>query len=429
MKGNITIVLAVLLIAGNNAGAQIIRNPEAAAYLREDLTRAGVNSNCYEFPELKDTPAPKGYKPFYISHYGRHGSRSDWGSANYARLEKVLSEGKAAGILTPGGDSLLTLTREVIRLHDGMDGRLVPRGLYEHRMLADRMFHRYRRVFTKGSGKISAVSSMVPRCMLSMTAFTDRLSELDPGLDIHWDAGEKIQAYVDNVCPSDIDKSAYRIIDSLYAAEVPDTVLIFRRLFTDAEAGRRIAGDPVQFQRDIFAAGRVQDPFELDGNIMAFLPFDVVYHNWEYVNINHFLHQCNSEEFGDRRLPAVRNLVDDIVSRADDAIRTGNHAADLRFGHDYPALNLVCYLGFEGVGERYDVEAARQHFNGSLYFPFAMSIQMVFYRNNSGDILVKFLLNEQETLLRGLAPVSGPYYRWNTVKANLKGYLQRSSHA
>ena len=100
MKGYITIVLAVLLIAGNNAGAQIIRNPEAAAYLREDLTRAGVNSNCYEFPELKDTPAPKGYKPFYISHYGRHGSRSDWGSANYARLEKVLSEGKAAGILT-----------------------------------------------------------------------------------------------------------------------------------------------------------------------------------------------------------------------------------------------------------------------------------------------------------------------------------------
>ena len=205
--------------------------------------------------------------------------------------------------------------------------------------------------------------------------------------------------------------------------------MIFRRLFTDAEAGRRIAGDPVRFQRDIFAAGRVQDPFELDGNIMAFLPFDVVYHNWEYVNINHFLHQCNSVEFGDRRLPAVRNLVDDIVSRADDAIRTGNHAADLRFGHDYPALNLVCYLGFEGVGERYDVEAARQHFNGSLYFPFAMSIQMVFYRNNSGDILVKFLLNEQETLLRGLAPVSGPYYRWNTVKANLKGYLQRSSHA
>ena len=238
-----------------------------------------------------------------------------------------------------------------------------------------------------------------------------------------------VPAYVDNVCPADIDKSAYRIIDSLYAAEVPDTVLIFRRLFTDAEAGRRIAGDPVQFQRDIFAAGRVQDPFELDGNIMAFLPFDVVYHNWEYVNINHFLHQCNSEEFGDRRLPAVRNLVDDIVSRADDAIRTGNHAADLRFGHDYPALNRVCYLGFEGVGERYDVEAARQHFNGSLYFPFAMSIQMVFYRNNSGDILVKFLLNEQETLLRGLAPVSGPYYRWNTVKANLKGYLQRSSHA
>ena len=29
----------------------------------------------YQAPKVKYTPVPKGYKPFYISHYGRHGSR------------------------------------------------------------------------------------------------------------------------------------------------------------------------------------------------------------------------------------------------------------------------------------------------------------------------------------------------------------------
>lgn len=29
-----------------------------------------------------------------------------------------------------------------------------------------------------------------------------------------------------------------------------------------------------------------------------------------------------------------------------------------------------------------------------------------------------------ERLLRGLKPVSGPYYRWEDVKANIAGYLR-----
>jgi hypothetical protein len=56
--------------------------------------------------------------------------------------------------------------------------------------------------------------------------------------------------------------------------------------------------------------------------------------------------------------------------------------------------------------------------------PFAGNMEMVFYRNKAGKVLVKFLLNEQETLLRGLPSVEGPYYDWETVKANLKGYLR-----
>ena len=61
---------------------------------------------------------------------------------------------------------------------------------------------------------------------------------------------------------------------------------------------------------------------------------------------------------------------------------------------------------------------------GFRNIPFASNLQMVFYRNKAGDVLVKFLYNEKECLLRGLEPVSGPYYRWETVKENIKGYLR-----
>ena len=51
------------------------------------------------------TKAPKGYKPFYISHYGRHGARYAWQGDLYDRLNEVLSSAAAEGNLTPLGQS------------------------------------------------------------------------------------------------------------------------------------------------------------------------------------------------------------------------------------------------------------------------------------------------------------------------------------
>ena len=48
---------------------------EALRLLSENPYRANNNRHYYEFNPIQDTPAPKGFKPFYISHYGRHGSR------------------------------------------------------------------------------------------------------------------------------------------------------------------------------------------------------------------------------------------------------------------------------------------------------------------------------------------------------------------
>ena len=52
----------------------------------------------------------------------------------------------------------------------------------------------------------------------------------------------------------------------------------------------------------------------------------------------------------------------------------------------------------------------------------AAAPQIVFYRNRDGHVLVKFLVNEKETLLRGLEPMQGPYYEWSVVRENLDGW-------
>ena len=56
--------------------------------------------------------------------------------------------------------------------------------------------------------------------------------------------------------------------------------------------------------------------------------------------------------------------------------------------------------------------------------PMASNIQMVLYRNDSGECLVKVLYNEREVCLKGLMPVSGPYYRWGDVVSRIARHAE-----
>ena len=48
-----------------------------------NIATAGGNYYSYPVPTKALTPAPEGYAPFYISHYGRHGSRYIIGEHGY----------------------------------------------------------------------------------------------------------------------------------------------------------------------------------------------------------------------------------------------------------------------------------------------------------------------------------------------------------
>ena len=412
------ILIILLSLVTLTLSAQTVPDNELSRSIREFPQRAGNNLHSFEFLPLHDTPAPKGYKPFYISHYGRHGSRTSSEGKIYDRVEKALSKALADGMLTPDGEVLLDATRRVVKGYDGMSGRLTPRGRREHAAIAERMYHRYSSVFKKGSKKIFAASSTVPRCIISMTAFTNRLMMLQRDLDIDIDTGENFMKYISQADTKELRESTAPVLDALYKDFIPDTTVILQTLFKNPASARQYlySNSSYRLEKDIFRIAQATEALDVEENLFRLLPEDAVYYWAERYSMYIYLHHANSALNGDVRIPRASLLMDDIITRADEVIAGAPRAADLRFGHDWPFVSLACYLGLEGISRRMTTEEARGNWPAALYTPLAANLQMIFYRNKHQDILVKFLLNEKETLISGLAPVQGPYYRWEDVK-------------
>lgn len=67
----------IVFLSCTSALAQPAQNKqELMRLLQEKPERSAPLLYNYEAPsKIIDTPAPKGFKPFYVSHYGSHGSR------------------------------------------------------------------------------------------------------------------------------------------------------------------------------------------------------------------------------------------------------------------------------------------------------------------------------------------------------------------
>ena len=98
--------------------------PTAAQTTREEMfadigKTAGVYY-AYPAPEKLDyTAAPKGYKPFYISHFGRHGSRYLIGENEYTDPIEKLAATERAGKLTDKGKDALARLRPIYKEEEG----------------------------------------------------------------------------------------------------------------------------------------------------------------------------------------------------------------------------------------------------------------------------------------------------------------------
>ena len=388
--------------------------------LKEDPTRAGVVLHGYEFLPMEEVPNPTGYTPFYISHYGRHGSRSDFGSELYQQVVNTL-DGEGDN-LTPAGVELLKLAQKIIILHDSCPGRLTDKGEREHAELARRMFKRAPEVFTDGTHKVRAVSSMIQRSIISMTAFTNSLTSVEPMLQYNFDTGESTQKYI--ACAGSPDtKDITEAKRKLMQQFQPDEEKTKKMLFRYPDRLKEL--DMAALEKAIYYTVVIAQDFDVNCNPFKYLSEQSLYRQMMDLTYNISLPFLRIPGFYERRSASVQLGINDFIDKADEAIHKNTYCADLRFGHDVPLLCLMAHMGVSGVGVEMSPEEVESRWFGWLNTPMASNIQLIFYKPKGStpsklsdeEILVKVLYNEKERTILGAKPAQGEfYYSWAELK-------------
>ena len=411
MKKILSIIL--LLSAALTLGAQSLQD-----FIAENPDRAAGVLHVYETFDTSITPPPAGFEPFYIAHYGRHGSRYHTSPSFFDRPLAKFEKAEAEDILTPDGEKLVKVIRQLQAEHNGMKGFLTQVGAKQHQGIAERMVNAYPQVFYHADRPvIYAVSSTSERCIQSMANFCTVVKGYSPQLDIRYVTGDK---YMEYIChPFDITymhDRKHEICDSILRADMQYNRL-YEKTFTDPTRGKDILGSRYYF-KTIFDALAISQDMDADiaPLLRTYFTHDELSACNRSDNARYFATWCISEEFGDKYVQGVGGpLLRDFIEKADAAVKGNDHAADLRFGHDSGLTPLLALIGVEGFDVRHEAPAGDEWPVGK-YMCMASNLQMVFFRDKSGHILVKLLRNESETTIPGLQTVTGPFYLWDTLR-------------
>ena len=409
------LILAALLLSV----AASAQNYNVLDEVRADRLKAAGMEGAYRFEENKLTPAPKGYKPFYISHYGRHGSRYAWTSRAYTEIGDVLTEAKQAGNLTSFGESFLERYQKFCEVPIANTGDLVALGEEQHARIAVEMARNFPKVFT-GARRVDALSSVSGRCIVSMASFTTSLQKQFPKLDIHVKSNhlgmcivappEAPKGYVRNFQAVDPDSSSREKLGQFIRRKA-DVDGIMGHIFKDPSAVKHTGGTTDLMSWLYMFMGNY--PNYSDPALFADVLTDEQYTQlWETFNYSSYLENI-TERY--QMIP----LLEDILSKADIAIVNHDTAADLRFGHDYVLAAFIALLNLDGFGTIPDKADDVKYWFQSHRISKATNLQFVFYGSRRGDrgILFKILWNGREATSPALQPVSGPYYRWDDFRA------------
>lgn len=379
----------------------------------------------YAYPveeAVEYTQAPDGYEPFYISHFGRHGSRYLILETDYTNPIREMERAEKAGALSELGKDALSRLRAIYDEAEGRAEDLSPLGARQHRGIAERMTAAFPEVFGDGK-KISARSSIILRCAMSMAAFCDRLKELNPTLQITYESSKKYMPYLTGrsaeanafTGANGVWRNSYNTFRDAHTN--PDRFV--SALFADSAYVKQYVDPKALMWQFYWVASDVQN-METEATLYDLFTKQELFDLWQCFNYQFYCTNANHADSNGAVKDSYKPLLRNIIESADEAIVKGDIAATLRFAHDSNITPLAALMGIENYGVAVkSPETLYTHWTDFKVSPMAANLQIVFYKKQAktdGDILVKFLLNEQEVHV----PVetdSFPYYKWDDVRA------------
>ena len=406
-----TLFLIMTMLMAMSAWAQ---SGNVLDQLKADPRKSYGNDYPYQFTTPQLTKAPKGYKPFYISHYSRHGSRYYWNAFLYQELNNLLTTANEKQVLTAEGKAFYEkfmaakdeLTTGVSELSD--------LGWEQHQRIARTMYNNFPEVYKNG-GNVLAISSLSGRCVLSMSAFCQELVQCNPKIEIR---EQSSRFTLDGVVPGDhqnpvkhnFPKATPRWEKNRDKFKWDESLRekVVARVFTSTEG---LPGDLNKIGSNLINLYTSLPNIAHDGMMGNIITDDEMVAQWEQSNLGSY-----SWVFGPQY--EMIPILEDIIKKADAVIDgSSDRISDLRFGHDTCIGPLTVLMGINGADldpeDPYEVKNCYQNWQTCK----ASNIQLVFYRSKKAtdDILVKCLLNGKEACLP--VPTDNyPYYKWTDFR-------------
>lgn len=428
------IVLFLALLHPATAQVPVLQEEQIRMMFKDNPGLAAGTKAMYREPFEPHAAVPKGYKAFYISHYGRHGARLETRSEPYDYMYKFLEEAHMNEALTDYGEGIYRRFKALYPSLQNSRGDLTFKGQAQHKGIADRMVTNYPSVF-KGKAHVWASSSVVPRCVISMASFLEQLHARNSKLlltysanmaDMHYNA----LVYEDYPNAEDLERlkktSEFMSLANEILGKDIELEPFFMRIcksmdYVNAHGGLAAAS----YFWSI--AGNMQC-LDTEENFNDLFTEDEAYYMWRYSNIS-YAAMVGRTPLTEGISPFLaQSLLQQILNHAEEDIATGKTDVRLRFGHDTTVGPLMSLLGIEGwteiVSEPEEL-AAKVH---SFDIPMASNLQFVFYRNkrNPDDILLRLMYNEKDQILPLQDQSMAPYYKWQDFREHYQNVCENA---
>ena len=414
--------LAVVL----SAGAKIIKKDQMNA---ENLNKFAGSVYEYEAPQTPLTAVPKGFKPVYLTHFARHGSRYLDNASNYDRPYNILKEAADSGMLTDFGKDVLR-RMEIIRAEaDQRAGDLTQKGMQQHRDIARRMVENYPELFTNDK-IIMARSTTSHRVLVSEYSALMQILRMRPKIKFDYDSSNHDEPWMYTE-----DKAV-----SAHKRKINAAVQEFNKNHTHPERLMKALFKDTDFITNYQGSGRDQSGslysslYDVASYVQGSDPgvdlYDVfTYDEWYdlfLMNNMRWYSQAGFSPLTDNVVPYGHCVtLQNFIDFADDALAGNGVSVMLRFGHEVTLMSFFSLLDLNETGySTDDLESVADHWVAYDIAHMAGNVQWIFFRDKKGNVIVKFLLNEEEATLPESVPFykdakgkeQTPYYRWEDVK-------------
>ncbi len=185
--------------------------------------------------------------------------------------------------------------------------------------------------------------------------------------------------------------------------------------------------DPVELMWGFYWIASGMQDIETRISLMEMFTSEELFDLWQAANF-YFYARNSSHPYAEGAFTDnAKNLLGNILETAEEYIAAGRHGATLRFGHDSNIIPFAALMRLEGcVAYQTDPYKLYQAWSDYKISPMAGNFQMIFFKNASEEVIVKFMQNEREVSI----PVDSdiyPFYKWEDAKEYMQMILDTPS--